>query len=339
MQNHPSSEGDRREETTISAPLRAGDRPNRRAIREVIPTDRESSVRFSVHDDPHPYARWNFHPEYEVHLILASSGRYVLGDAVGSYAPGQLVLVGPNLPHQWVRDDEPRDVVPDAHAVLHFTDGWIRACQDAMPELRALDPMLRRSTRGIEFLGASRDRGAEALRAVSDASDGMQRVVAVLDVLRTLAMSETDEVRDIAHDEAPLAGDDNSSALVGRAVDYILANLTTGVHLHEAARLAAMSDSAFSRYFKAASGQTFTHMVRKLRLTQACRLLESTDEPIAWIATEVGYANLSNFNRQFLAAYDRTPRQYRREASTVSAVREKHPESGQPTGFGRRQSV
>lgn len=294
--------------------------PTRRAIREVIPTDRESSIRFYIHDEPHPYARWHFHPEYEVHLIRASSGRYVLGDVVGSYRPGQLILVGPNVPHQWVGDHEPDQSIPDAHGVLQFSDEWVRACQAAMPELRALDTLLRRSAGGLEFVGASQRRGTEALQAVADATDGMQRVVGVLDLLRTLASAPSDETRSIAHEWIPVTSDEYASTLVGQAIEYILSNLTSGVYLHEAARLAAMSDSAFSRYFKAASGQTFTDMVRQLRLTQACRLLENADDSIAWISTEVGYANLSNFNRQFLRAYGVTPRQYRRAARTSGSL-------------------
>lgn len=91
-----------------------------------------------------------------------------------------------------------------------------------------------------------------------------------------------------------------------------LENLSERVRLSEAARLASMSDSIFSRYFKAASGQTFTEMVRQLRLTRARRLLERTDDSVAAIAASVGYQNLSNFNRQFLQAHGMTPRQYRR---------------------------
>ncbi|KRA25987.1 hypothetical protein ASD65_08630 [Microbacterium sp. Root61] len=296
----------------------AAESPRRPAVREVIPADRDTSVRFYLHDDPHPFARWNYHPEYELHLILASSGRYVVGDVVGSYGPGQLMLVGPNLPHRWIADREAGQVIPDAHAVLHFSEEWVRACQAAMPELRGLNPLLRRSARGLEFHGPSAVRGADAVHRVREASEGMERVVRVLELLRTLATAPGEDTRLLVRDWVPFSDDEDASALVSHAIEYILEHLRTGVHLHDAARRAAMSDSAFSRYFKLASGQTFTDMSRQLRLTQACRLLESTKEPIAWIATEVGYANLSNFNRQFLRAYGVTPRQYRRTAATSS---------------------
>ena len=292
---------------------RAAGTLRRRAVREVIAGDPVSSSRFYVHEEPHPFAGWHYHPEYEVHLILRSSGRYVVGDAVGAYDPGQLVLLGPDLPHHWIADRDGHEPLDDAHAVLHFGDAWVRGCQAAVPELRALDPLLARSAHGIEFRGATAAAGARALLAVRDAEPGMERAVRVLDLLRVLATGPQDDQRPLVRAwRATVPGAD--SELIGRAVDYILDHLAEGVHLHEAARRAAMSESAFSRYFKAGSGQTFTDMVRRLRLTQACRLLETTDDPVATIAGAVGYANLSNFNRQFRRAYGITPRQHRTAA-------------------------
>lgn len=74
-----------------------------------------------------------------------------------------------------------------------------------------------------------------------------------------------------------------------------------------AADRVGMSESAFSRYFSRAPGQTFGDTVRKLRLRQASQLLERTDRPVASIAHEVGYPNRSNLNRHFRAQYGCTP--------------------------------
>lgn len=296
--------------------------PRRRAVREVIPHDPVTSFRFYVHAEPHPYAGWHYHPEYELHLIARSGGSYVIGDAVGGYAPGQLVLLGPDLPHHWIADPDTDAPLEDAHVVLHFTEEWIRGCQAAAPELGALDPLLQRASRGIEFAGVTAARGTAALLAVRDAASPLDRVVRVLDTLRVLAEGP-DQDHQLLLFGPPLNVPGNGSAPIGRAIDYILSNLSGEVRLDEAAALAAMSPSAFSRTFKAGSGQTFTDLVRRLRLTQACRLLETTADPVATIAGAVGYANLSNFNRQFLRAYGHTPRDHRAGArSTTTAARQ-----------------
>jgi AraC-like DNA-binding protein len=58
----------------------------------------------------------------------------------------------------------------------------------------------------------------------------------------------------------------------------------------------------------------------RLRIAQACRLLVSTDLKVPRICDEVGYTNLSNFNRQFLTETGVTPREYRRRERRAPAA-------------------
>ncbi|MNF15500.1 DNA-binding transcriptional regulator SoxS [compost metagenome] len=52
--------------------------------------------------------------------------------------------------------------------------------------------------------------------------------------------------------------------------------------------------------------------MRKLRVQRACRLLLQTERSVADICFEVGYENLSNFNRHFRIEMGQTPSEYRR---------------------------
>lgn len=284
------------------------------ATREVIPVDPHLSARWHVHDYPSIFARWNYHPEYEVHLIRHGSGRYIVGDRVGVYGPGQLVLVGPNLPHDWIGDS--RDHITGRDMVFQFLDAWIRECQRVLPELCDADGLFARASRGIEFSGRSAQRARAELEAIGT-TRGPQRLQHIFGMFEALAAAPEHEYELLAKEGVPLTLDPQTEAIVGRAIRYIFDNLTEDVRLSKAASMAGMSEAAFSRYFKRASGQTFSEMVRKLRLSQACKLLRQTSSPIASIAREVGYTNLSNFNRQFLADHGVTPSRYRTLNSTV----------------------
>jgi len=44
---------------------------------------------------------WHFHPEYQLTLVLESHGHRMVGDNITPLRPGDLVLVGANLPHVW----------------------------------------------------------------------------------------------------------------------------------------------------------------------------------------------------------------------------------------------
>jgi transcriptional regulator GlxA family with amidase domain len=88
---------------------------------------------------------------------------------------------------------------------------------------------------------------------------------------------------------------------------YLFANLSEDIRLPDMARMVGMSNSAFSRFFKKNSGHSFTDHVNKLRIWKAGQLLTDTSMPITDICFEVGYRNLSNFNRVFLRHHNLTP--------------------------------
>ena len=96
-----------------------------------------------------------------------------------------------------------------------------------------------------------------------------------------------------------------------KGVTYIFNNLDKKIRLSDAAKISFMSESMFSRIFKEASGLNFSEMIRKLRIEHGCKLLASTEMPVATIAKDCGFTNLSNFNRQFLREMGTTPRDFR----------------------------
>jgi AraC-like DNA-binding protein len=66
------------------------------------------------------------------------------------------------------------------------------------------------------------------------------------------------------------------------------------------------------KYFKQTMGVSFTSYLNTYRLTMAARLLLQSDDTVLSIATEVGFDNLSYFNRVFKKQYHTTPSEFRR---------------------------
>src|SRR5919199_706716 len=79
--------------------------------REVVDVPQESSFKVWSHGYPFRTIRWHFHPEYEIHLVTETSGRSFIGDYIGVFEPGNLVLTGPYLPHNWISDIPPDQTV------------------------------------------------------------------------------------------------------------------------------------------------------------------------------------------------------------------------------------
>lgn len=289
-----------------------------RANREVIPADPNQSFRWHEHDYPSPLARWNYHPEYEVHLIRKGTGKFIVGDHIGTFEAGHVSLIGSGLPHDWVSDLEPGQLLEKRDAVIQFDGKWVRQCSAVMPEMSEVRLLLDESARGIQFLGPTAAEAAAAIEALG-ASDGLERLHHLLRLFSVLAGSPREDRRYLADEWFRPQLDGQGAAVVDIVLEYVFNNHAGTVTMAGAAALVGMAEPTFSKYFKRATGQNFSDLVRKLRLAHAKRLLETTDEPISTICHRVGFANLSNFNRHFLREAGVTPRAYRRDRATGAA--------------------
>jgi AraC-like DNA-binding protein len=283
--------------------------------REIIPPHPQQSVRVLTHDFPSEICGWGWHPEYEIHLITKTHGSFIAGDHIGTFAPGQVSIMGPDLPHDWVSDLAPGQVAVDRDAVIQFTDEWIHGCMEVIPELSEVAEMLQRASRGIAFSGATAWRAAETILDVVK-SRGTEQMAHLFRLLSLFAKAPPEEYEVLASEWLGRPTEGGSREAVEAGLSYIFENLTGDIRLSTAAHLAYMSDPTFSKYFKAATGMTFSSMVKKLRIAHARRLLDTTEHSVAHVATMSGYHNMANFNRQFLAEVGTTPTKYRRLEST-----------------------
>ena len=94
-------------------------------------------------------------------------------------------------------------------------------------------------------------------------------------------------------------------------IKYVELNYASPMTIAEMADLAGFSESHFMKFFKNTMGVPFTSYLNSYRLTMAGRLLLQSDDTILSIATEVGFDNLSYFNRTFKKQYGMTPSAYR----------------------------
>lgn len=277
---------------------------------EVIPPHPSKSFRWLEHDYPSEIARWQYHPEIEIHLIRKSTGSLIAGDYIGAFEPGQVSIMGSNLPHDWMSDLQPGEVFVNRDALIQFDAEWFLRMSNVIPELTGAKSFLDEIRQGVVFHGATRAR-AETLIEEVGAAHGLGQVAGFL-ALIDLFMKAPDSdkqflTRRWVNDQASNEG----RQAVESGIKYIFENLTLDIRMSEAARIAHMSEPTFSKYFKKASGLTFSDMVRKLRIAHACRLLDQTDQSIASIGRSSGYGNLANFNRKFLAEIGVTPSAYR----------------------------
>ena len=272
--------------------------------------DEVGIIQCLAHGYPTPLACWHYHDEYELHLITCTTGKVFVGDWIGHFQPGQVVLTGPRLPHNWVSTDLPAEGVPLRDLVIQFPHEPLQRVAEVVPELADLLPLLERAKHGIEFFGMF-DR-VQTLWNDTRYSHGPQRFAVFCQLLGELARCTDYRLLSSVR----LQSDDDDDALnrVESVVNRIMERMAEPLSAATMAQDMAMSESQFSRFFRKTTGNTFTDFVNRVRVNRACQLLMESDQKIADICYEVGFNNVANFNRRFLDVKGVTPSEYRRQA-------------------------
>ncbi|WP_246748578.1 helix-turn-helix domain-containing protein [Rhizobium setariae] len=259
-------------------------------------------------DDGIPF-QWHFHREFELTLTLNSEGRRFIGDHIGTYGDGDLVLLGPNLPHTWASDLKQDESGPHVALVIWFTSEWLSGLVQTMPELSRLKDLASRAGRGIQFSQHMGERVRPLIEAMTEQSPS-QRLLGLLEALLLLS-EDGASVALASPDRRQQVFAEGDRPRIERVLDHLHGHYSERLTVSDLARTAHLSESGLHRLFRRHTMMTVSEYISQLRVGRACQLLIATQQPIALVATDVGYDNLSNFNKQFKALKGTTPRAFR----------------------------
>lgn len=277
-------------------------------LEKVVAAADSSWSMVRVRREPTIPFEWHHHPEFELTLTTNSRGHRFIGDHVGTYGDGDLVLLGPHLPHTWssackIDEDQPHNVM-----VIWFRPEWARGLTSLLTELHPIDAMLERSSRGLKFSSAAAQCVRPTIEAIFDRNPA-DRLLDLISILLTLAADASPEP--LAAPEHPIPLSDTKGSRIDRVLEHIHAHYRDDLRVEPLARIAALSISAFHRMFLRHTRLTLSDYVMRLRIGEACAQLIADERPIRSIAEAVGYRSLANFGRQFKALKGQTPRDYR----------------------------
>lgn len=275
---------------------------------ELVGVPRDESFKVWSHGYPYRTVRWHYHPEFEIQLITATTGSYFVGDYVGSFEPGNLVMTGTNLPHNWVSNVPQGSRIEERCLIVQFDADFIARATNVFPELRRIALLLNASSRGLLFTPKT-GAAAEPIMREMLVARGLRRVVLFVTLLDVLGQS-VGPVK-LASDAYHADPSRYAESRINHLLSYIGKNLSQELRETELAELAGQSASAFSRYFRRHTGVPFVQYVNRLRINLACQLLMSAELSITDICYRVGFNNLSNFHRQFLLQKSMPPSRWR----------------------------
>ena len=278
-----------------------------KAFLEQLVTGVGSSVSIIELEMNHFDGPFHFHPELELTWIQESSGRRYVGDIVSDYGPGDLVLVGANVPHCWLSGKE--SVPSKARAiVVQFLPNFAGEPFLELPEASKIKNLIKKASSGLIISGNTKAKMITQI-AQCAVADGFSRLLRLLEILDLIANSK--ETEPIAPYSAGMTASPSETERFQRVYSHLIGNYQQEISLKEVAGIANLTPTAFCRYLKKATRKTLVEIVTEFRINHACQLLRNSKKSVNEICFECGFGNISYFNKTFKAITEHTPLQYR----------------------------
>jgi len=255
---------------------------------------------------------WHFHREYEIVYILKSKGQRYVGDSVEPFEEGDITLVGSYLPHFWKSDQSGKAPTRVNAIVVQFSPDLFKQEIDTYPIFRPIRELLNRSAGGLHFAAPDSLRIGRMLKRLIHL-EGLEQLLYLMRLLGVMAGATA--CRKLAGENYLMDWYRDKDNRLDKVMQFIQTHYRQQISLREVSMAIGMNPSAFSRYFRAKTGRSFSSFLIEWRVSGACRLLMEGKLPVYQIAFESGFNNLSNFNRLFKRQMGLSPMAYQKQFS------------------------
>ena len=284
-----------------------------RPIYENIPSTDKSSIHSHKATNQYVDIPWHYHPEIEITHIHRGKGTRYIGTSIGRFNPGEVTLIGPNIPHLWINDKEyyvKSSNLEHEDWVIQFRDNLWGDKFLELPEMLKIKKMILRSQRGIVFkVGELEITKFLNIFDKMIKSPPFQRIPLLIEILGIMADNPNWEY---LNSKTYIESDIKDSERMQKIFNYVTDNYKSKISLKAVSELISLSPSGFCRYFKRINGKPFFDYVNNVRIEHACKLLLEDDILVTSVCYQSGYNNFSNFSRHFKKITGYSPLKYRR---------------------------
>ncbi|MRT91807.1 AraC family transcriptional regulator [Ancylomarina sp. 16SWW S1-10-2] len=279
---------------------------------EEVPISTHKSFRSKIDILPHIVVPWHYHHEFELIYIEKSRGTLIVGDCIDKFKDGDMIFLGPNIPHVMKNEEAYYQKDPNLSAiakVIHFKKEILGDSLLSLPEFHKIKLLLKITSRGLSIYGKTKLKIIDLLEKL-DQSKGATRLIILLQILDTL--SQSDEITPIASDAFVESFKHSSNQKLYQIYEYVSKNFQQKIDLDSAAKVANLSKTAFCRFIKNKTNKTFSELLNGMRINYAKKLIVERKLSMAQIAYECGFNSPSYFNKQFKNLTGQTPQELKR---------------------------
>jgi AraC-like DNA-binding protein len=256
---------------------------------------------------PYLHNPWHYHPECELTTIEEGNGVLFAGDNVTTYEKNDLILLGPNLPHEYrssIRSN------PDYHSKsisVHFRSDFPGNDFYKIPEAKVIYEILAQSKRGIKLNDLQVQKKVKEKMTDIFEAKGIERINILFSILEIIASSNNHEY--LSSQSFIDSIDEGQDEKMNKIYKFIMANFKEQISIEQLASEVNMTKTSFCRFFKKRTNKSFVQYVNEIRIGYACKLLYTQAYNISEAAYDSGFENISNFNKQFMKIKKETPSQ------------------------------
>ena len=224
--------------------------------------------------------------------------------------PLDVVIISPQVGHATLALEE------DAIAfVIHVGNEFY---QQYDPDFGSYQFVLRSddSTRHNEFFTTLRHHAAMTMLLMTKGESPVHRMwiehhylALAGDVFRKF-----DPIKKVHENARP---GDIKPASFDKMIAYIDEHYEQKIELEDIAKIGGYNIAYTSQFFKRQMGISFVEYVLRLRIRDATVRLASTDEAVARIASDCGFADVKAFNVAFKKHFNMTPTEYRKQVKSI----------------------
>lgn len=258
------------------------------------------------------YRGMHYHPETELILIRRSKGTRIIGNAVEVFGDNDLMLIGSNIPHGFLHDEETLNTdnpAPEA-LVMQFGENFLGREFLKLPELKDVHELFIKSQNGIYITEEGKANIIPLMERMFGASS-LDAIIILLEILKQL-ISKTHS-RELIHSNR-LNNDINctNDHRFNDVLNYTYSNFDEHISIEKVARIAHLTRESFCRYFKALANKTYIEFLTEYRINKACQMIRNGDRSMKEIGYACGFDSLSNFYYQFKRIIKLSPLEFSR---------------------------
>lgn len=259
----------------------------------------DESFFIGIFQDHIEKTRWHYHLEYELSFITEGSDRRIVGDSIEEFNPGDLIFIGPRIPHVWFAEEAygvQRSGRTLESVYMIFNEDILPEKLTSLPEFTQIRRAMRLIERGIRITGDTQNEVSRIMLQLPY-NNPIKRLMMFYEIMDFIGDSKSFAY--LASEDYVNTRFSTSNNRINRIHEFLMTNYQHDIDLKEVAEVAHMAPASVCRFFKQATGLTIFEYLNKIKIDYSCQLLLNTDLNILDISYDCGFNNLSHFNKQF----------------------------------------